>query len=325
MTAHPHDPIQSFIFVGNIRVGELLTKNLKASGYEVASEIEDADIVLIYCESQVDLEDVLFESNGLIQQASPDTYLLNLSPSTPNFAKELNAVALVSDLRPVEAPLFVNNPYDEQAFSSANLSCFLAGDEKDIRIVTPFVGSFADTVEVTGLTGSSQLAHAALTIRRSADITAAMEAEALYRASKVSSDGLAVFSQKEGFCNDYEADLLRAVKEECFKGDYTIEIWINELAAALMAADDLELILPGAEASMHLLELLIIIGGNTMNPAVLSLVYGEESACAKHGLDWTRAEEAYRPENHVHTDDCDCEQEDGDEDFLGGFGTYSSN
>lgn len=323
MSAPSYDSIQSFIFVGDIRVGETLMQGLRSSGYEVAAGIEDADAILIYCESQNDLEDVFFESNGLIQQASSDTYLINLSPSTPNFAKEMNAVALVSDLHPIEAPLFVIDPVVDQAFLPSNLSCFLSGEEADICAVAPFIGSFVEKIEVIEAVGSAQLAHAALTIRRSAQIVATMEAEALHNAFGISSDVVSAFAESEGFCNDYEAGLLRAVKEERFTGDYTIAIWISELTAALMAADDIELILPGAEACMHLLELLMVIDGGSKNPAVLSLVYGEESACAKHGLDWTRAEEAYR-EEHVHDENCDHDHGDDYLD-LGGFGTYSSN
>ncbi len=50
-----------------------------------------------------------------------------------------------------------------------------------------------------------------------------------------------------------------------------------------MAADDVELILPQAEAAMHLLELLAVIGGADKAPSSLSLIYGEEADCAAQG------------------------------------------
>ena len=78
-----------------------------------------------------------------------------------------------------------------------------------------------------------------------------------------------------------------------FDGGYTVEMLMGELSAALMAADNMDLILPHAEASLHLLELLAVIGGADKSPAALALVYGEEAACAEQGLDWTRAEQAY--------------------------------
>ena len=88
-------------------------------------------------------------------------------------------------------------------------------------------------------------------------------------------------------------DVVQAVRQQRYTGDYTAEMLLAELSAALMAADDAEVILPGVEATMHLLELLVVIGGADMAPAALSLVYQDEAAGARAGLDWTRAEVAY--------------------------------
>ena len=77
---------------------------------------------------------------------------------------------------------------------------------------------------------------------------------------------------------------------------------------------------------MHLLELLAVIGGADKAPAALSLVYGEESACAEAGLDWTRAEQAY---GHAEDEDDgwdapEGEDEDWSSDWDDGF-DYRSN
>ena len=99
-----------------------------------------------------------------------------------------------------------------------------------------------------------------------------------------------------------------------------------ELSAALTAADDVDLILPQAEACLHLLELLVVIGGADKAPSALALVYGEEAACAENGLDWTRAEQAYASEEAGEDYDYDDDGGDGDGgDFPGGFGAYSAN
>ena len=87
---------------------------------------------------------------------------------------------------------------------------------------------------------------------------------------------------------------------------------LAELSAALMAADDAEVILPGVEATMHLLELLVVIGGADMAPAALSLVYQDEAAGARAGLDWTRAEVAYgHPASEEDEDWSAYDDEDG--------------
>ena len=81
---------------------------------------------------------------------------------------------------------------------------------------------------------------------------------------------------------------------------------------------------------MHLLELMVVIGGAEMSPGALSLLYREEAASAAHGLDWTRAEALYADRGHDHDHDHDHGYDeygfDDDEfGFAGGFGGYSAN
>mgnify|MGYP004469985599 CR=1 FL=1 len=119
--------------------------------------------------------------------------------------------------------------------------------------------------------------------------------------------------------------MLAAVRQKRFEGVYTAEMFLSELQAALAAADDADLILPQAEATMHLVELLEVIGGSFKAPSALSLVYGEEAECAENGLDWARAEEVYGQHDHADGDDDDYGYDD--EDDCGhdhGFG-YSAN
>ena len=99
--------------------------------------------------------------------------------------------------------------------------------------------------------------------------------------------------------------------------------------AALTAADDVDLILPQAEACLHLLELLAVIGGTDKAPAALALVYGEEKACAEAGLDWTRAEQAYGDAAGELDDlgglDDGCGHDHGSYPDYPGYGAFSAN
>lgn len=314
--------IESFVFIGDISIGATLTDRLVSAGFKVASGIADADAVFVYCESQKDTEDVFFDTKGIIQSATSGSYLINLSACTPNFSRELNAVALVSDLHAVEAPLIVIDPTARKAFADhSNLDCFVAGEESDVEKVVPLLEAMTAKVRVTGAAGSAQLAHAALTVQRSAQLVACMEAEALYRAYSFSSDEGIKTVYEQGLISDIDLKIFTAIKNEQFESSYTVKMWMAELTSALMTADDSELILPGAESCMHLLELLAVIGGASLAPAALSLVYGEESACAQHGLDWTLAEQVYGEEDHEHGEDFGSDHDD----FTQGFGSYSSN
>lgn len=301
----------TYAYAGNELVGKELGARLAAAGFEQISDVADASFVVTYCTSSTALEDVYFDERGIVQTARPGATLIDLSAATPSFARELNAVAVVSDLAPVEAPLVVADITDSHAFSQAsNLMCFVSGDEAAIAAARPLIDAIAGTVEVMGGAGAAQLARAAYTIQTTAQVMAAIEADALYRAQQRSSSTLeSVAAQRVGAIAPQAERVLTAVNERRFEGDYTVEMFMAELSAALMAADDIDLILPQAEACLHLLELLAVIGGAEKAPASLALVYGEEAACAQAGLDWTRAEQAYGEGYAVHDHDHDHDHE----------------
>lgn len=316
---------KTFVCVGDTAIGAVLADNLVKAGFRAAPEASAADVVFTFCSSQPDLEDVYFDTDGLVQIARKGSFLVDLSPSTPGFARELSAVGTVSELRVVEAPMAVRDVAVGRAYSDIdNVICFAAGEDDDIAEVMPLLKAVAKTVEPTGPAGSAQLARAALTLSTASQLVAVMEADALCRVSGTQSSGPFRFAREQGFITESAARLYAAVTEQRFVGEYTVRICMAELTAALMAADDMDLILPGAEAGLHLLELLAIIGGSDMAISSLSLVYGEESACAAQGLDWTRAEQTYG-DMETEEDECDCGGHHAHDEYPGGFGGYSSN
>ena len=341
----------TYVYFGNQTVGGAVERFLGNAGWQRVEECSDASVAITYCTNQDMLEDAYFDDGGFVQVAQPGTLLIDLSPSTPGFARELSAVALVSDLHPVEAPIAVLNPTWEDAFSStSNLVCFAAGEEDDVKQALPILEALAGEVREQGPLGSAQLARAAFTIQQVASLVATAEAQALCYAARraASADNLAPDAPHPA--TDIAREYLSAIVDERFEGTYTLEMMMGELAAALTAADDADLILPQTEACMHLLELLAVIGGSDKSPVSLALVYGEESACAEQGLDWTRAEQFYsehpdagehdhglgHDHDHDHAaDDYDEYGADDDYDgyrgydndgvYHGGYGAYSPN
>ena len=120
----------TFVFHGNATVGGAVERMAANAGWQRVETLEDAAVVVTYCTNQQALEDAYFDEGGFVQTARPGTLLIDLSPSTPGFARELSAVALVSELHPVEAPIAVLDPTWEDAFSRPdNLICFVAGED----------------------------------------------------------------------------------------------------------------------------------------------------------------------------------------------------
>lgn len=308
---------------------------LTDAGFSRVEDVASADIVVTYCTSGSALEDLYFGDGGLITSAAPGAVLVDLSATTPNFAREINAVATVNDLVMVEAPATVRSLVAEDAFARDNLMGPVATESELTDEVRRLLDAlFGEVVEV-GAPGRAQLLRNTHTLPMAADLVSAIEAVALDDASARSvgaldADQIPLFSP-------VSADpVVRAVRQQRFTGAYTAEMLLCELSAALMAADDAEVILPGVEATMHLLELLVVIGGADMAPAALSLVYQDEAAGARAGLDWTRAEQAYghpAPEEdedwsaYDDEDGCGCghnhAREDHDYDDYDDFAPYN--
>ncbi len=283
---------KSYAYVGAPSFIGAVEGRLADAGFSRASDVASADIVVTFTTSGSALEDLYFGDEGLVTTAAPGSTLVDLSAATPNFAREINAVATVNDLIMVEAPATVRSLVAADAFARENLLGPVATEAEltdDVRRLLDAI--FGEVVEV-GAPGRAQLLRNTHTLPLAADLVSAIEAVALDDASARSvgaldADQIPLFSP-------VSADpVVQAVRQQRYTGDYTAEMLLAELSAALMAADDAEVMLPGVEATMHLLELLVVIGGADMAPAALSLVYQDEAAGARAGLDWTRAEQAY--------------------------------
>lgn len=313
-----------YVYAGHEGFLAAVSERLAQAGFTQVSHVEEADAVLSFCLSQTMLEDAYFDENGFVQAARPGTLLVDLSASTPGFARELNAVSVVSDLVFVEAPLVVRDVAHPHAFAEKeNLRCLVAGEDGDIARAEALLLALAGDVRKTGGSGSAQLARAAWSLQTAAQVIAAVEADALYRAAAGSIVEPGSSLEQVHAASSQAEQVLAAINANRFDGAFTVEMLMAGLSAALMAADDADLILPQAEAAMHLLELLAVVGGADKAPSALSLVYGDEARCAENGLDWTRAEGAFGDDGCG--DDCGCGHDHGyDEDDYGDF-DYSSN
>lgn len=317
-----------YAYEGDPMAKDYVAQCLAPLGCVCTERLEEASVVFTHCLHNQALEDAYFEDEGLIKRAAPGTLLVDLSASTPSLARELSAVAAVNDLPFVEAPLAVDDPFSPEAWRNPKaMTCFLSGEADDCQAVLPFARALANTVHQVGNYGAAQLARAMRTTLQAARIVSVIEANALFGA-------LEERGWEEGpdplFDVPFGEDFTQAQKllaADDFDGPYTVALFMSDVAAAMAAADDGELILPHLESVMHILELIGVIGGASRGIAVLALLYRDEAEGVAFGLDWNRAESLYGPMpggSESLSDDFDEGMSDG-RDFLGGFGGYSAN
>lgn len=300
---------ETFVFVGDTKVGSSISDLLVGNGFKSASSLSDADVIFTYYETQQGLEDLYFDSKGLLQDTKEGALLIDLSPTTPSFAKELYAVARVSERDTLDAPIVVRDIVAENAFSSRdNLIIFVGGEEDRFDDAREMLHAIARHVLYLGEPGCGQAAKIMATLQRASALIGVIESYAMYRNCGVVFDAEEVIDTLSiaGCVSPVNIAYIDAIRNQEYEGSFTVEMLMAELVAALSAADDNDHVLPQAEAGFRLLELLALVGGAQYDPAALALVFGDEDDARTYGLDWSRAEGAYdEHEHHHHDHDCD--------------------
>lgn len=325
-----------YAYLGHDGLIDALGPRLEAAGYGRTEEVAAADVVLTYYSNLSSLDDGYYGDGGLLETVNEGTLVVDLSPTTPNFAKEMNAVATISDIKMVEAPLIVEDVLAPDPFARENLRCFAGGDEGSVSYAESLLNVLFGTVQAVNSPGEAQLARAASTLKSAAALVASIEALALFKACRRSVSGMDIPDMVKEVAFPEMERLRRVLQEERFESAYTVEMLMGEISAAIMTADDCELIMPQSEAAFHLLELLAVIGGSDKSPVALALVYEGDTAQNTHGLDWSRAAALYDQAEQGAWDAEDGEEDGFDEiegsedDLFGedsfglGFG-YSAN
>lgn len=337
---------KTFVFVGLPTVGNELVPNLLEAGYKAAPSVARADVVFTYTPFLDDTEEVYFGSEGMIVAAQPGACLVNLSAATPSLSKEVSALAQVSNLVAIEAPLFVYDVAREHPFADrSNVSAFVGTDSAALGDIEPMLSALAGNLVYCEGEGNGQLVKSISTLQRAASVLGLVESDALCRMTQGFSNSSTplVVNQALGVGavgKDIQS-LYEAIVSKQFGSSYTTQVLLGEVVAALSAADDANLILPQAESAEYLLQLLATIGGAEKGLSSLALLYAEETECERYGLDWSRANEFYGSMDGYEYDHADDYEGYDDEDEHGAaghhhhhhrpgehgfdFGSYSSN
>lgn len=174
---------KSYAYVGAPSFIGAVEGRLADAGFSRVSDVASADIVVTFATSGSALEDLYFGDEGLVTTAAPGSTLVDLSAATPNFAREINAVATVNDLVMVEAPATVRSLVAADAFARENLLGPVATEAEltdEVRWLLDAI--FGEVVEV-GAPGRAQLLRNTHTLPLAADLVSAIEAVALDDAS----------------------------------------------------------------------------------------------------------------------------------------------
>ncbi len=280
--------MKKFALYGSLPARNAFIASLEAAGFTRELDLNEVDVVFTYLTDPCAAEDIYFDGGGLIGGAPKGAWIVDLSPQVPTVAHEIYTMGVVYGYHVIEAPLFVRDPLAKNVWSNPDsLICLMAAKSADeAREILPMISAIASTVDYIGEAGSAQLARAVLSANRASQFMSAAETINLCERYNTSIESVARFSCSEGFITEEMLDYYQAIAERRYEGDYSIHVMIGELTAATLAADDMGLFMPAADAALQTLNALSILGGGEKSVTAIKLALASEEESKREGLDW---------------------------------------
>lgn len=302
--------IRTISFIGTGIMGAAIAGHLLDAGYSLtvynrtkekaepllqrgavwASSVEEAarraDVVFTMLGYPKDVEDVYLSTNGLLSVAHKGAWLVDLTTSSPQLARDIHGVAEVSDMHAVDCPVTGG---EEGAFAGT-LTLMLGCTQKEAEPLLPLLQTFSSKIMYFNKAGAGQTAKLCNQVSLAACMVGYAEALALAKRSGLDTSlvrDLVLCGTGSSAAMDRLAPLSMAGD---YKPRFMCEHLLKDLALALDEADELELDLPGTTDARNLYDVLCQVGGGRLGSQAVTLLYEDESTCTAAGLDWSRLE-----------------------------------
>lgn len=265
-----------------------------------AEAAAEADLVLTMVGYPADVEDVYLATDGLIRAARKGAWLVDLSTSSPQLARDIHDAAEVEDKHAFDCPVTGG----EQGAIDGTLTLIMGTTEEQAAPVLPVLETFSARRFCFDVPGGGQTAKLCNQVSLASCMVGYADAIALAEQSGIDAElMLQVLANGTGSSGAATTLAPRSLAGD-YKPGFLMEHLRKDIALALSRSEDLDITLPGAETAFTLLDMFCQIGGGRMGTQAITLLYQDEATCAAAGLDWSLLEQ---PED----DDCGCDHDHG--------------
>ena len=247
-----------------------------------AEAARHADVVFTMVGYPEDVEEVYLSTNGLIRSARKGAWLIDLTTSSPQLARDIHDAAEVCDKHAFDCPVTGG----QKGAQEGTLTLIAGISEKDAAPVRPLLDAFSSQIYWFEQPGAGQLAKLCNQVSLAASLAGAAELIVLAEQAGISPK---LVSQMVGAGMGGSAQLTRvmpAALEGDYKPGFLVEHLRKDLRLALDAADELQLTLPATETSLNLVDMLCQVGGERLGTQAVALLYADEATGVAAGLDW---------------------------------------
>lgn len=222
----------------------------------VASLARDADIIITMVGYPTDVEEVYFGTNGIIENAKPETCIIDMTTSSPALAEEIFTKASKNQLRALDAPVSGG----DIGAQNGTLAIMVGGDEEVFHQVLPVFKVLGENIIWHGSAGAGQHAKLANQITIASNMIGVCEA--IVYAKKAGLDPVRVLdSITTGAAGSWS---LSNLAPRMIKGDFSpgffVKHFIKDMTIALESAQEMGIMTPGLSLSLDMYKELANMG-----------------------------------------------------------------
>ncbi len=270
----------------------------------IAEAAANADVIFTMVGFPTDVEEIYLAGNGLLASAKEGAYLIDLTTSAPELARDISEAAEVSGKHAFDCPVTGG----EAGAIAGTLTAIVGATERDIEPVRAVLETFTSTIFCFGGAGRGQAAKLANQVALASSMVGMADA-----LSFAQQNGLDVEQVRTMICSGTgNSGAMQTLAPKSLDGDYKpgflVEHFLKDLGLALAVAEEREIALPGADTAFTLYDMLESIGGGKLGTQAITLLYQEEAEAVAAGLDWSLYTHA-----HEHDDECGCGHDHGDD------------
>lgn len=253
--------MKNIAFIGVGVMGKSMVRNLLKKGYKVTiyarnrEKVEDVikdgaifcksikecvqnkDAVITIVAYPKDVEDIYFSNEGILNSASKNTYLIDMTTTSPNLSKKIFELSKEKGLKALDAPVSGG----DIGAKNATLSIMVGGDEDDFLSCKGIFDSLGSTIVYIGDSGSGQ--HTKMANQIAIAGVMAGVAEALAYSKKVGLDTTKVLkSITQGSAQSFHlTNSAPKMLSEDFKAGFYIKHMVKDLKIANQEVGNLKI------------------------------------------------------------------------------------
>ncbi|MBU9710867.1 NAD(P)-dependent oxidoreductase [Evansella tamaricis] len=222
----------------------------------VAELAKRSDVIITIVGYPYDVEEVYLGENGILSNAKPGSYVIDMTTSTPQLAQKIHSTGKGRGIFTLDAPVSGG----DIGAREARLAIMVGGDQKAFQTVMPIFSLLGENIQYQGPAGSGQYTKMANQIAIASTMMGV--AESLAYAKKAGLDQRKVLeSISTGAAGSFSlSKLAPRMLDGDFEPGFYIKHFIKDMKIALDSAEEMELELPGLSLAKQLYEELAIGG-----------------------------------------------------------------